>query len=114
MSGRYTVSAKAARTVDGIVFDSKREATRYWELRIMEKSGEIIDLELQPEYELQPAFEHNGNKERAIKYRADFRYKDRRGVEVVEDVKGHRTELYRVKRKMLLHRYNDINFQEVS
>ena len=113
MSGRYRVSNKADRTVDGTVFDSKAEARRYTELKLLEKVGSIYDLELQPEYELIPPFEYHGKKERGIKYRADFRYVHR-GAVVVEDVKGHRTEVYKIKRRLLLHRYPDMDFREVS
>jgi hypothetical protein len=110
---RIRVSPKEQRTVDGIVFDSKREAQRYGELKMLERVGSVTDIELQPEYELIPPFEYRGKRERAIKYRADFRYK-LHGQEIVEDVKGHRTEVYKIKRKMLLHRYPDIDFREVS
>lgn len=110
---RIRVSPKEARTVDGIVFDSKREAARYLELRAMERAGLISELELQPEFELQEAFTRAGKRERAITYRADFRYRDdESGHWIVEDVKGMRTEVYRIKRKLLLHQYPEINFRE--
>lgn len=118
MAGRYSVGTKAARTVDGITFDSVAEASRYNELRMIEKSGSISELELQPEFELQPGFRRHGRKERAITYRADFRYRDidcdGTSRIVVEDVKGHRTAVYRLKRKMLLYRYPEIDFREVE
>jgi hypothetical protein len=64
-------------TVDGIEFDSKAEARRYTELRLLEHAGEIRDLELQPRYELLPAFvDAEGVRHRAIEYVADFRYVD--------------------------------------
>ena len=60
---------KAVKTViDGITFDSKREAKRYTELKLLEKTGMITHLELQPEYQITI----NGAK--ICKYRADFRY----------------------------------------
>lgn len=111
---RIRVSPKEKRTVDGIVFDSMREAARYVELKALKRLGIISELELQPEYELIPAFKYRGKRERSIKYRADFRYRDENGAEIVEDVKGHKTDVYKLKRKMLLHKYPDINFQEVS
>ena len=55
-------------TIDGITFDSKREAKRYTELKVLEKSGMITHLELQPEYQITI----NGAK--ICKYKADFRY----------------------------------------
>lgn len=117
MSARIRVSAPEARTMDGITFDSKAEMNRYWELRVLEKQGLIADLELQPEYVLQEAFIHNGKKIQAIKYRADFRYLDtlRKRI-VVEDVKAktYQTEIYKLKKKLLLKRYPDMNFVEVK
>lgn len=112
MAGRYKVSSKPARTVDGIVFDSKAESNRYRELKMMEAVRIITDLELQPEYVVVPAFEYKGKKERPVRYRADFRYR-LNGAQIVEDVKGHRTEVYRIKRKLLLRNYPEIDFREV-
>ena len=92
--------------VDGIEFDSKAEAERYEELRLMEKAGKIKDLILQPEFLLQDKFKHKGKTERAVKYIADFKYFDvSRGVYVVEDVKGVETEAFKIKRKLFLKRY---------
>lgn len=113
MAGRYTVSSKAARTVDGITFASAAEAGRYAELALLEAAGTIGGLERQPEYELLPPFAHKGGRERGIRYRADFRYRDEAGQVVVEDVKGHRTAVYKLKRKLLLYRYPEIEFKEV-
>jgi len=100
--------------VDGILFDSGREAKRYQELRLLEAGGKIRDLELQPVYQLLDGFVHRGERIRGITYRADFRYFDiEKECEVVEDVKGHKTEVYKLKRKMLLSRYPDIDFREI-
>lgn len=75
--------------VDGIMFDSKREASRYQELRLLEQAGEIANLRLQVPYILFPKNEHG----RALKYIADFVYNDDTGALVVEDAKGHSTDL---------------------
>jgi hypothetical protein len=83
-----------ATVVDGVKFASKKEAKRYAELKIMEQAGDISDLELQPRYPLTV----DGVK--VGEYRADFRYR-RDGVTVVEDVKGVRTAIYRMKKKMV-------------
>ena len=92
----------ARRTLyDGIWFASKREAARYAELNLLERAGEISDLKLQPSFELQPAFVHNGKRERAIRYVADFEYIEK-GVRIVEDVKGVGTPVFKLKRKMML------------
>lgn len=107
--------------VDGISFDSKREANRYTELKMMVRSGEISDLELQKEYELIPSQydklpRQKGKPkclERSVKYIADFVYKDNRTGEcVVEDTKGVRTPEYIIKRKLLLYIYG-IRIKEI-
>ena len=92
-------------TVDGLHFDSKAEANRWCELRIMEKARLITDLQRQVPYELIPATERpSGGKERSITYIADFLYK-RNGITVCEDVKGFSTPEFRIKRKLLLWRH---------
>ncbi len=80
--------------VDGITFHSKKEARRYQDLRLLERAGEIKDLELQPKFLLQV----NGMK--IATYIADFTYHDKTG-EVVEDVKGVRTAAYSMKAKLM-------------
>ena len=60
--------------VDGIQFDSKLEANRYCELKLLEKSGEIKDLKLQPKFLLQESFKKNGKTYRKVEYIADFTY----------------------------------------
>lgn len=93
-------------TVDGIVFDSRREAKRYAELKLMERAGVIRDLKRQVRYELIPAFDAGGKHYRPTSYVADFVYTDcKTGVEVVEDCKGYRTDVYRLKAKMFAHKY---------
>jgi hypothetical protein len=91
-------------TVDGITFDSKREAERYCELKLLQRAGEISELRLQVPFELQPGFTVNGKKIRPIHYIADFMY-TQNGTHVVEDAKGHRTKEYMLKRKMFAYRY---------
>jgi len=98
--------------VDNITFASKKEADRYCQLKLLEKAGEIRNLELQPRYDL------------AVKgvklgfYKADFRYEETwpltvilkhnhtRKLEawklVIEDCKGFKTPIYRLKKKLLL------------
>lgn len=85
-------------TVDGIRFSSKAEAKRYQELKLLEKAGEIHGLVLQPRY---PLWAVNPEGRRAIvgHYVADFAYLDKRDQQVIEDVKGVRTAIYRWKRK---------------
>lgn len=101
-------------TLDGISFHSKAEANRYAELKMLEKAGEIKDLTLQPLFELQSKFiDKSGVKQRAITYKADFQYYDKRynGI-VVEDVKGFKTKEYELKKKMFLMKYPQYVFLE--
>lgn len=98
-------------TVNGIKFDSKKEAERYMVLMSELKSGAITDLRLQEEFTIQPAYTTTeGARVRAIRYFADFTYM-RNGVKVVEDVKGIRTRVYAMKKKLLADR--GIEIQEV-
>ena len=94
---RLDPAGKAARTVNGIVFDSAAEARRYQALVFALYAGEITDLELQPSYDL------TVGGVRVAGYRGDFRYR-RDGVVVVEDVKSQptKTAVYRLKRKLML------------
>jgi hypothetical protein len=88
--------------IDGIVFDSKREAQRYAELQLLQRAGKIRDLSMQVEFELIP----KQDGERACKYKADFVYHVAdTGKMVVEDVKGKRTREYIIKRKLMLWRH---------
>jgi len=92
-------------------FDSKKEHKRAIELKLMARGGIITALQEQVTFELQPAFKCNGKTERAIKYIADFTYI--KGTQkIVEDVKGFKTDVYKIKRKMLLLKYPEITFIE--
>jgi len=90
---------------DGIMFDSKREADRWMELKLLEKTGWISNLQRQVKYELIPPLKKSGEKtERAVFYIADFVYEEN-GETIVEDCKGMRTREYRIKRKLMIWRY---------
>lgn len=96
-------------TVDGIKFDSKKEAKRYSELKLMEQCGTIENLELQKSFVLIPAqymiVDANKRKcvERAVTYKADFYYFDKiQNCYVCEDTKGFKTKDYIIKRKLML------------
>ena len=95
-------------TPDG-KFDSIREYSRWQELKLMQKAGEIYDLQRQVPFVLIPTQkdELTGKVlERECKYIADFTYRDiKTGRLTVEDAKGCRTELYRMKKKLLLYRH---------
>ena len=110
-------------TVDGIVFDSQKEANRYCELKLLEKAHKISGLELQKEFVLIPAYYEvtygaRGKPkkkcvERACTYRADFTYYDiDDDMWVVEDTKGVKTKEYIIKRKLMLNKYG-IRIKEI-
>ena len=89
---------------DGIVFDSRHEAIRWRELKLLQQAGEIADLQRQVKYILIPAQVDEDGKiaERAVSYVADFVYRDMRsGETVVEDAKGMHTRDYIIKRKLM-------------
>ena len=90
--------------IDGIEFDSKKEANRYCELKLLEKAKEIEDLKLQPKFILQEGFKKDGVTYRPITYKADFSY-IYKGRIVVEDVKGVETETFKLKRKIFEYNY---------
>ena len=111
--------------VDGIVFDSKREARRYKELLLLEQAGAISNLQRQVKYVLIPAQRepdtvgsrggiHKGKViEKECAYYADFVYFDREKQEiVVEDTKGMKTTEYIIKRKLMLH-VHSIRIREI-
>lgn len=99
-----------------LTFDSAKEARRYDELMLLLRAGEIRDLKLQQEYTLMEAFTTlDGNKVKAIRYRADFVYQEKTkdGWQlIVEDVKGYKTREYEMKKKLMADRYG-ITIREV-
>lgn len=115
-------------TLDGLSFDSRKEARRYSELKLLERAGKIKDLELQKSFELIPAqYEDTGEVyargekkgqpkrgkciEKAVTYKADFVYIEN-GKTIVEDTKGFRTKDYIIKRKLMLHTHG-IRIREI-
>lgn len=111
-------------TPSGEVFDSQREAKRYLNLKLLEKSGAIRDLKRQVPFELIPTQREENQEvykrgkkkgqpkegkilEKAVVYYADFTYRDTKtGEFVVEDAKGIRTKEYIIKRKLMLYVHN--------
>ena len=101
--------------MDGEHFDSLKEAARYQELKLLERAGEIRELKRQVPFVLIPVQKDDKGKviERELKYIADFTYIERgKLVRTVEDVKGMRTEVYKIKRKLMLYR-NGIRIKEI-
>lgn len=129
---RRTKCGNRKTIVDGIEFDSAKEARRYIELKLLLRAGVIEELELQKEFELIPAqYEYfprygktgkrlqDGKRciEKSCVYKADFTYKQN-GQLVVEDVKGYRDPAsaayakFVIKRKLMLWRYG-IRIKEI-
>lgn len=99
-TGERTVSkyhARRTQTSDGVWHDSQKEAMRWDELRLLHRAGAIQDLRRQVRYEVIP----KQDGERPVYYVADFVYKEN-GKEVVEDCKGYRTDVYKLKRKLMM------------
>lgn len=90
--------------IDGIYFPSQKQGARYQELKLMERAGVIEQLRCEVPYNL------DVNKKRVAVYRADFVYLEN-GKEIVEDVKGVRTPVYRLKAK-LMHALYGIQIRE--
>ena len=107
MTHKYNAKKTA---VDGITFDSRKEAERYKELKALELVGKIDRLELQPRFLLQEKYRcADGEKMRKVEYVADFQYDEKEtGHTIVEDVKGMKTEAYKLKRKWFKHKYDGI------
>ena len=98
--------------IDGQKFDSKHEANRWIELKYMERVGLITDLYRQFPFKLLPGQRRNGKQvERPIYYYADFVY-TQNGELVVEDAKGVKTDVYKIKKKLMLYFFN-IRIKEV-
>lgn len=113
---RHKYGAKPTE-IDGIRFASQKEARRYLELKLLEKAGEVRNVELQPKFEL------HVNTKRIGFYKGDFKYEERArvmgesGIEfawqsVVEDVKGFLTPVYRLKKRIVAAEYG-IEIREV-
>lgn len=124
-NGRGHKYSAVATVIDGIRFASKAEARRYQELRLLERAGEIKELEIQPKFPLHVHINgralHVGDKP-ICTYIADFRYRqleiDEGGFSgrwrsIVEDVKGMKTAMYRLKKKMVEIQYG-IRITEIT
>lgn len=115
----YPITTEAKRNkyhnkkvlIDNITFDSIKEGNRYKELKLLESKGIITDLQLQVKYELQPSYMINNKTTRSINYVADFTYILDNKL-IIEDTKGYRTEVYKLKKKMFEFKYG-IEISEV-
>jgi hypothetical protein len=94
--------------VDGETFDSRKEARRYAELKLLERAGEVRNIQRQVPFVLIPAqLDERGRViENPARYIADFVYNDRAGRLIVEDVKGYKQgtayAVFVLKRKLML------------
>lgn len=109
--------------IDGIKFDSELEGKRYKQLKLLERAGEIKDLQLQVPYILQESYRKYDSKEhkwktiQAIKYVADFVYFDiRKGKVIVEDTKSEptKTAVFKIKKKIFEYKYQNLELTEVT
>lgn len=93
--------------IDNIKFDSKREAGYYCTLKFLKSAGTVVDFKMQVKYLLIPSQKRDGKVlERPCTYKADFVVTYRNGITEVVDVKGMRTEVYKIKRKLMLQVHN--------
>lgn len=96
MSKYHAVKEK----VDGITFDSKKEASRYRQLKLLERAKAIQDLKVHQKYPLIPKDEMGPE----VRYVCDFTYYEN-GHLVVEDVKGYKTDVYKLKKRLMFREY---------
>ncbi len=97
----------------GFTADSGAEARRYAELLLMQRSGQIRELQVHPSYTVLPAFrDRRGQRHQPVAYEADFAYLEE-GEQVVEDVKGHATDVWKIKEKMFLYSHREVEFRVI-
>jgi sporulation protein YlmC with PRC-barrel domain len=99
---------------EGIKFDSKMERDYYKYLLENRYKMGIRKIELQVPFILQEKYIHNNKTVRAIKYVTDFKITYTCGDIKYIDVKGKETDIFKLKKKMLLHKYKDIDFRCVK
>ena len=101
-------------TIDGIEFDSRKEADYYCKLKLLKRAGEIKDFGLQPRYELQPGFDKNGKRHRPITYVADFIVDNLDGTTDIIDIKGVETQVFKIKQKLFEYKYPGKNLKVIK
>ena len=114
ISARHGKYNSVKTEFDGIKFASKKEAEYYKNLLLLKQAGEVVDIKLQPEFELQEGYIKDGAKIRPIKYIADFLvvYKDRH-IEII-DTKGYRKDkVYLLKKKLFHYKFKSLTIKEV-
>lgn len=99
---------------DRWIFDSRKEADYFDQLKLRMEAGEIRHLVIQPRYELQQAFDKNGKHYQDIEYVADYEYIEcTTGKTYVVDVKGKKTPVYNIKKKLFEFKYPELTILEV-
>ncbi|MDU3410115.1 DUF1064 domain-containing protein [Clostridium sp.] len=101
---------------DGFKFDSKVERDYYLHIKDLKSKGIVEDFKMQEKYLLQEKFKYKNESIREINYMADFVVLYSDGHEEVVDIKGSLfsvDSVFKVKRKLLIHRYPEINFKVV-
>lgn len=99
--------------IDMVVLDSKLEAERYKELKLLERAKVIKNLKLQVPFLLQESFRKNGKTYKKIEYRADFVYEEN-GKTIVEDTKGIKTDVFKIKQKLFEYKYPDLEIKIIE
>lgn len=97
---------------DGIKFDSQKEKSWYIKYKLMEQAGEIHDLKMQVPFTLIETFKLKDKTYRKTIYKADFTFIDKEGKYHVIDVKGVKTDVYKLKKKLMAWKYG-IEIEEV-
>lgn len=111
----YNKYSNETTKVDGITFDSRNEARRYKDLKLLQKSGVIKNLEVQAKFLLLDTLRKKGKTFQKRYYYADFKYYDNELKKtVIEDVKGARTPMYKIKRHMFEQKYPDLWITEIG
>lgn len=100
-------------TVNGITFDSKKEAKYYTELLALMAADVVTNIKIQPRYTLQDSYKKNGKVIRKIEYVADFEVTYTDGHIEIVDVKGVKTDVYRLKKKLFEYKYPNYKIVEV-
>jgi hypothetical protein len=106
--------------IDNIWFDSKKEANRYSELKLLSRGGEVKDLKTHPKFKIHDEFrDWEGKHYLPVYYKADFEYSEKKKVKdcwkwikTIEDVKGMKTAVYLLKKKLFLAKYKQYQFKQ--
>lgn len=114
LPGKKSKYRNVKTTVDGIKFDSKKEAEYYCKLKLLKQVEEIKDFGLQQRYELLPTFKKNGTTYRSITYVADFVITNNDGTTEVIDIKGVETKDFKIKKKLFEYMYPDLELKIIK